>query len=668
MLTGKRWKAFKLVSVLLVLAAFVCAVLGESAGSFTLWTKLGLIACVAAAYLVLFIAASRNLHSFVSEMESQLDLTERDSLYKFPAPAVIIDGSGTIIWYNKAFSEEIYTNDAYGVPITSIIDINIEETHSKKDVTVEYMSEKYRVSAVTTEKHDTNTSDVVTDLTLLYFEDISEYVRLEEEYERSRMWVMLIMIDSYEDLFTNIKDSDKSHIIMKIDKIMEKFMEDNQGIVRKVSSDRFLAIIEEEPLRKLIDDQFRTILDRAREITVTDKTYVTVSIGVGHGGHTLAESEKMAKQALDMTQGRGGDQAAVKDDNDFQFFGGTSKGIEKHTKVRTRIFSSNLMQLVEQSENVMVMGHRFSDLDALGAAAGMVGAIRGLGYNAYICVDETRTLATPIIERLKENISDGSDLFLSPKSALDIISDKTLLIIVDTNSKDMLESYELYEAAKNIVYIDHHRQVVNSIDNAVVSLHEPYASSASEIVAEVVQYMALPEPLSSYYADAMLAGIMLDTKDFVNKTGIRTFEAAAFLRKLGADTVAVKRLFANTLDSCRKRSVMVENAEIYNRCAISFWDSPDNEVRIFSAQAADELLGVQGVDASFVLYSCKLNGSDCVNISARSYGLLNVQVIMEKLGGGGHQTMAAAQIYDISVQEARVRLEAAIDEYMEGIS
>ncbi len=654
--------------MVLVLAAFVCAVAGEKPNSFTMWMKLCLIAIISGVYLYLFISATKNLHSFVTEMKSQLDLTERDSLYKFPAPAVIIDANGIVIWYNKAFGERITSEDAYGLPITGIIDIDLDKTHESKEEAVEYTTDRYRITAVTTEKKDSSTGKTVSDLTLLYFEDISDYLRISGEYERSRMWVMIIMIDSFEDLFTNIRDSDKSHIIMKIDKLMESFMEEESGIIRKTASDKFLAIIEEEPLRKLIDDGFRSILDRAREITVTEKNYVTVSIGVGHGGKTLAESENMAKQALDMTQGRGGDQAAVKNDNDFQFFGGTSKGIEKHTKVKTRIFSSNLLQLVEQSDNVIIMGHKFSDLDAMGAAAGMCGALRLLGCSTYICVDEQRTLATPIITRLKENIRDEDSLFISPKTSLAVLTEKTLLIIVDTNNKDLLESYELYEAAKRVVYIDHHRQVVNSIDNAVVALHEPYASSASEIVAEAVQYMSLPDSLSSYYADAMLAGIMLDTKDFVNKTGVRTFEAAAYLKKLGADTIAVKKLFANTLESCRKRSMLIESASIYGRCAIAVWDTNDSDVRVFSAQAADELLNIEGVDASFVLYPSIIGGNECINISARSYGSLNVQLIMEKLGGGGHQTMAAAQLYDIKSEEAEKRLTEAIDEYIAGVS
>lgn len=667
-MTGKRWKAFKLISMVLVLAAFVCAIVGEEANSFTMWMKLCLIAIVSGVYLFLFIRASKNLHSFVSEMKSQLDLTERDSLYKFPAPAVIIDGNGIIVWYNKAFGENVYSEDAFGIPITNIIDIDLEKTRQNIDTVVTYRSEQYRISAVTTEKEDADENKSVTDLTILYLEDISDYITVSKKYEESRMWVMLIMIDSYEDLFTNVRDSDRSHIIMKIDKLMESFMEENSGIIRKISNDRFFAVIEEKSLNELINDQFKSILDRARAIAVNDKNFVTISIGIGHGGETLAESEAMARQALDMTQGRGGDQAAVKNSNDFIFFGGTSKGIEKHTKVKTRIFSSNLLQLVNQSDEVMIMGHKYSDFDAMGAAAGMCGALRLLGHRAYICVDEQRTLASPIINRLKENIQDDEELFISPKTAQAVLTERTLVLIVDTNNKELIESTDLYEAAKTVVYIDHHRQVVNSIDNAVVSLHEPYASSASEIVAEAIQYMALPDTLSSYYADAMLAGIMLDTKDFVNKTGVRTFEAAAYLKKLGADTVAVKKLFANSLDSCKKRSSLVENAIVHNRCAVAKWDSADNEVRVFSAQAADELLNVEGVDASFVLYPVSIRGGSCINISARSYGGLNVQLIMEKLGGGGHQTMAAAQVYNVSIDEAEEKLFSAIDEYIAGIS
>ncbi len=667
-LTGKRWKTFKLVSVLLVLSAFVCAVAGEKLDSLSMWTKLGIISCVSAAYLALFLSAYRNLHSFVSEMETQLDVTERDSLYKFPCPAAVIDPNGVIIWYNKAFTEKIANGtEMYGSNIANIAEIDLSLLATVKDTPVEYTTDRYRITATSTEKYDSRDNTVITKLSLLCFEDISEYLRIKDEYTRSRVWIMYIMIDGYDDIFSNTKDSDRSHVLMQIDKLMETFMEENRGIIRKISSDRFLAVIEEDHLQRLIDDQFRSILEKVRSIKLHDKTSITVSVGVGHGGNSVAESENLAKQALDMTQGRGGDQAAIKDDTDFIFFGGNSKGVEKHTKARTRIFSANLMHLIDQSDLIMIMGHKYSDFDSVGSAAGMCGAMRMMGKSSYICIDTGRTLSSMLINRLTDNLSEGDDIFISPEDSVLMLTENTLLIIVDTSVEEQLESAELYHSIKNVVYIDHHRQSAGTIDS-VVSLHEPYASSASEIVTEVIQYLPLPERLSGYYADAMLAGITLDTKDFVNKTGVRTFEAAAYLRRLGADTVAVKQLFAISLESCHKRSQLIETAKVHKRCAIAVWKTSDPDVRIFSAQAADELLETEEVDASFVMYPCVINGDNYIKISARSYGVLNVQLIMEKLGGGGHQTMASTEIAGTSFDDAKQTLIGAIDEYLQEIS
>ncbi|MGN0642978.1 MAG: DHH family phosphoesterase [Huintestinicola sp.] len=662
-MTGKPWKLFKLISMLLIVTALACAFAVAAYDEVKFWALLGIVACVALCYLALFMMSENNLHKFVSEMESQLNLTERDSLYKFPAPALIVDREGIIIWFNKAFVEQIHSSDAYGVHLSSIIDIDLEKTFDSLDTVVEYQAGSYRVSAVTTEKHDDD-SNVVSELTLLYFQDITDLICAQKEYESSRIWVMMILVDSYEELFAKVKDSEKSHITMQIDKLMESFMEEHGGIIKKIASDRFFAVISEEELRKLMDDKFKDILEKAKSITTSDHTPVTVSIGVGRGGEDLPESEKMARQALDMTQGRGGDQVAIKDDSDYTFFGGTSKGLEKSTKVKTRIFSSNLQELINSSDKVIIMGHSWSDLDAVGAAAGLCGAIRAMSRESYICVKENATLAMPIITRLKENLEDGEDMFISEDTALEYLTERTLVVIVDVNNVDMLESKALYSAAKSVVFIDHHRQVVNSIENAVISLHEPYASSASEMVTEVIQYFTLDTPIPCYCADALLAGIMLDTKDFVMRTGVRTFEAAAFLKKLGADTVAVKRLFAISFSTGVKRSKIIESAEIYKRYAIASCTDTDGDIRVASSQAANELLSIENVDASFVIFT----SGKGVNISARSLGAVNVQIIMEKMGGGGHQTMAAAQLDGCTVPEARKALIAALDEHIRSIS
>ena len=650
--------------MLLVVVALASAFSVAEVDEVKFWTLLCITALTALSYLVLFAASQKNLHKFVTEMESQLNLTERDSLYKFPAPAIIVDGEGIIIWYNIAFTEQVYGGDAFGLHLSKIIDIDLEKAMSNKNVTVDYQTSHFKISAVTTDKRDAE-SKLISSLTLLYFEDISDYITLETKLNNLRPSIMLISIDSYDELLSGEKDSEKSHILIQIEKLLETYLELHHGIMRKISSDKFFAVIEDRYVNDMIEDRFK-VIDEVRNIPVSGKAPVTLSIGVGMGSVDLSESELFAKHALEMAQGRGGDQVAVKREEGFEFFGGVSKGIEKHTKVKTRIVATALEELINSSSSVLIMGHRNGDMDSIGSGAGLCGAIRLLNPELYVrmVVDAEHNLAVPIIERLNENLTDQEPVFITPAEAMEQLSENTLLIIVDTHNKDILESPELYEAAKQIAVIDHHRQVVNYIDNAVIFHHEPYASSASEMTAEIIQYFPGIEHLQSYYADVMLAGIMLDTKDFVMRTGVRTFEAAAFLRKLGADMVAVKGLFANSMACIQKRSQLIASTEIYNRCAIAVDDSADDCIRIASAQAADEMLGIVDVDASFVIFRTPVG----VNISARSLGAMNVQIIMEKLGGGGHQTMAAAQFTDITVFEAKAKLISAIDEHIANIS
>ena len=664
-MTGKRWTAFKMVSLLLLVLALACAFSVYEVNEVRFWTLLAITALTALAYLTLFSASQKNLHKFVTEMESQLNLTERDSLYKFPAPAVIVDSEGIIVWYNIAFTEQVYGGDAFGLHITKIIDIDLQKTIENKNTTVNYETGNFRVSAVTTEKLDAD-SELISDLTLLYFDDISDYISLVNRFNDIRPAVIMISVDNYEDILSNEKDSEKSHIMIQIDKLFETYFEEHKALLKKLSNDRFIAVAEEHDLNGMIEDKFK-ILENVRNITVTGKSPITLSIGVGMDAGSILESERESKQALEMAQGRGGDQAAVKTESGFEFFGGVTKGIEKNTKVKTRFVATALMELIGSCDNIIIMGHRYGDLDSVGAGAGICGAIRRLSPNidVYMAVDYEKCLAKPIIDRLNENLTDELPIFISPKDALERMNEDTLLIVVDTHNKDIIESDELYAAAKNIAVIDHHRQTVNFIDNAVIFHHEPYASSASEMVAELIQYFTGIDKLPSYYADAMLAGIMLDTKDFVMRTGVRTFEAAAFLRKLGADMVAVKGLFANSLDCVKHRSQLISATEIYSRCGIATDESGDGSARVSAAQAADEMLSIEGVDASFVIFKTPDGG---VSISARSRGAMNVQIIMEKLGGGGHQTMAAAQFKDITVHEAKAKLVGAIDEHIANIS
>ena len=663
---GKRWTAFKMVSLLLVVVSLACAFSVYEVNEVRFWTLLAITALSALAFLTLFSASQQNLHKFVTEMESQLNLTERDSLYKFPAPAVIVDGEGIIVWYNIAFTEQVCGDDVFGLHITKLFgDLDLQKSIENKNTTVSYETGHFRISAVTTEKRD-DSSELLSELTLLYFDDISDYINLEKRLNEIRPAIILISVDNYEDILSGEKDSEKAHIMIQRDKLLEEYFEEHKALLKKLSSDRFMAIAEENQLGKMIENKFK-ILEKVRNINVTEKYPITLSIGVGINSEGIQSGEKEAKQALEMAQGRGGDQAAVKTENGFEFFGGVTKGIEKNTKVKTRFVATALMELINSCDSVIIMGHRYGDLDSVGSGAGMCGAVRLLNPNieTYMAVDYEKCLAKPIIDRLNENLTEELPIFISITEAVARMTDRTLLIVTDTHNKDIIESTELYEAAKHIAVIDHHRQTVNFIDNAVIFHHEPYASSASEMTAELIQYFPGIDKLQSYYADAMLAGIMLDTKDFVMRTGVRTFEASAFLRKLGADMVAVKGLFANTLDCVKHRSQLISATEIYNRCGIAMDENGDSSARVSAAQAADEMLSILGVDASFVIFKTPDGG---INISARSRGAMNVQIIMEKLGGGGHQTMAAAQFRDISINEAKAKLIGAIDEHIANIS
>ena len=652
---GKKWWVFKLTALVLMLVSFCSAFAVRKYDDFLFWAMLFATAVISLAFVAELIIAQNNIHKFVAQIDSEINVTERESFYHFPAPTIIIDQNGKIIWYNQAFADQIYTEgDAFGIHLNKIIKVDLEKIYAKRGTIIEYKNRNYRIAATISQKSDSK-------LSMLYFEDITDLVYLQDEYNQSRPSVVLIMIDNFEDLLQNVKESEKAHVLVQIEKLLENFMEKSTGIIRKISNDRFIAIIEEKHLNEIITERFK-ILDKARAITVNEKLSLTLSIGVGHGGKTLSESEAYAKQALDMALGRGGDQAALKTDGGFEFFGGVSKGIEKRTKVKTRIIATALLELIENSEKVYIMGHRFGDLDSVGSAVGLGGAIHNIGKHVKIVIDPEKNLGGSLINRINE--CEDFELFITPKEALNDINDQTLLIIVDTHNKDFVESIDLYKKANHVVVIDHHRKTVNYIDNAVIFHHEPYASSASEMVAELIQYFGDVGKLSSYYAEALLAGIMLDTKNFVMRTGVRTFEAAAFLRKLGADTVAVRALFSNSIDSYQKKTRLVANAEIYNHCAIAISDIQSDDIRVVAPQAADELLGISGVDASFVLYES--NGN--VHFSARSMGAMNVQIIMEKLGGGGHQTMAGAQLDGVSLESARQTLLLAIDEHIKEIS
>ena len=639
--------SFVAAALLLVISSVFSAVMLEEYSTRRFILAVVPAVVFSAVLIAEIIMAQRNSIKFIAKLNESVGVAENEIMYYSETPAVIVDEDYVVLWCNREFSSQLIDDhEIFGTDIARALDLDIKELFTDRITKTEYNGKLYKVSSIPVEKNDTK-------LIYISFTDISEFAELFSKYKRTRPSVILLVIDNYEDVLQNFKESEKAQVAAATETLLEEFMSRTTGVLRKLSHDKFIAVIEEQHLCGIINSKFE-ILDNARNITVGDRSnIITLSIGVGRGASTLEESESFAKQALDMCLGRGGDQAAVKTENGFKFYGGVAKGVEKKSKAKSRIISNAVQEVIHNSSEVFIMGHRFADLDAVGSGTGLAGAIRMIGEEAYYVVDFEKNLSHSLVSSIQK---EYDDLIISPEEAEQRFSDNSLLIIVDTHNANLVESRKLYEMAGQKIVIDHHRKSVNFIDDAVIFYHEPYASSASEMVSEMIQYFKNVNLVPQVLAEALLAGITLDTKNFVMKTGVRTFEAAAYLRKCGADTIKVKGFFTSSIEDYRKRSELISDAEIIGSCAIAVARMQSDDIRIIAPQAADELLSIENVDASFVIYKT----GNVTNISARSLGILNVQVIMEKLGGGGHQTMAAVQLENTSFDEAKKMLIEAI--------
>lgn len=647
------------VIALIMIAAVIVSQLSVSLFLFKYNEIYGIVGIATAAVigiviLTMYFVFSSNSMRYITKMNTHLENSSAEYMNNLPAPIAVVGEDNKLVWFNHAFTEKISLGfDVYGMSFDECVKLNFDALVENRSAVCMVNGAVYRVLCEEFTENDIT-------FKIVYFNDETAYFTLKNESEDSHPSIVIMTIDSYSEIVQNAKESEKARASVEIEQLMEMFMEGTNGFIKKVSSNTFYAVIEHRYLEEKIRDKFK-ILDLARDIKIAGNYSLTLSIGVGEGASSLAESEKIARQCLDMALGRGGDQAVVKTESGYRFFGGVSKGIEKMSRTKTRVIANAMQDIILNSEKIFIMGHRFGDLDSVGASCGLAGALRLLGKEVHIAVDRTKNLASNLIDLVEEKAGDG--LFITPSSAVQRADENDLLIVVDIHNKDFIESRELYEKFSQIVVIDHHRKTVNYIDNAVIFHHEPYASSASEMVAELIQYFRFDSDakLPSYCAEALLAGIMLDTKNFVMRTGVRTFEAAAFLKKLGADTIAVKQLFSNSFDSYKRKAEIVAAANIHNNCAIAAAKFTSDDIRIVAPQAADELLSITDVDASFVIFMT----NNTANISARSLGNTNVQVIMEKLGGGGHQTMAAAQLENKTVEEATELLIEAIDKRQE---
>ncbi len=493
-----------------------------------------------------------------------------------------------------------------------------------------------------------------------YWVDTTDADDLQETYTATRPVLAVLMLDNYEDLMKACPDTQRSAVLAQIDEKLNVWASAGAGLLLKTERDRYLFIFEEQHYEHFVEEKF-SVLDTIREIRVGEGTHPTLSIGIGKDVEGLPELYKNASLSLEMALSRGGDQAVVRNKVDFEFYGGRAKATEKRTKVKSRVMANALSELMADASEIYVMGHSYADMDAVGAAAGICCAARKRGKRAQIVIDAEHNAAQAVLNKLS-GLPEYSGVLISGNDAFLKMRPGALLVVVDTNRPDMVESQQVLESCNRVAVIDHHRRAASYIENAAFSFHEPYASSASELVTELLQYLVEPADLLREEAEALLAGIVLDTKRFTLRTGGRTFEAAAFLRRAGADTAEVQRLFQNDLSDMVSRYDIIRRAEMYREdIALAVIPQEEGVDRVAAAQAADELLTLKGVKASFVLYR---NGSD-VLMSARSMGEVNVQVILEALGGGGNSSQAGGRVENGDILEVRSRLTDAIDAYFE---
>lgn len=600
---------------------------------------------------------------YIDSVTGSVDTASKSTLINSPLPTLVFrPDTGEIIWSNESFLQlagvrehlfEMRLSEA--VPEFQVQWLLSGKQESPERVTLN--NHRFRVYGSLVRSR--NRTGVQSMVATTYWVETTEADHLREVYEASRPVAAILMLDNYEDLMKACEDTQRSAVLAQIDEKLQTWANAGQGILLKTDRNHYLFLFEEQYFQHFVDEKF-SILDTVRAIRVAENIHPTLSIGIGKDSPSIPELYKNAKLSLEMALSRGGDQAVVRNQVDFAFYGGRTKATEKRTKVKSRVMANAFRELIADAGEVYIMGHSFADMDAVGAAAGICCAARKRGKQARIVIDREHTAAETLIARL-DALPEYSGVFLTPAEAFLQMRADTLLVVVDTNRPDMVENPQLLESCNRVAVIDHHRRAATYIENAAFNFHEPYASSASELVTELLQYLVEPTDLLREEAGALLAGIVLDTKHFTQRTGGRTFEAAAFLRRSGADTAEVQRLFQGDLKDMVTKYDIIRRAEMYrSNIAVSVVEEPGVD-RVAAAQAADDLLTLKGVQASFVIYAAE----GAVLMSARSLGEINVQVILEALGGGGNSTTAGARIEDTDPESVRQQLIGVLDAYFE---
>ncbi len=597
---------------------------------------------------------------YIETLSLDIDETTKKAIMNLPIPLCILEFDGNISWYNKKFYEMTQSSDLLGENIDNIVkNLNLRKVLNENKEMYTEVSYKDREYTVVYNVIKNEQDKQVKYLMMLYWIDKTEYLKLTQKYEEEKNIIMLIQVDGYDEVLKSASEEKRPLISVELERILSGLETSLQAAIKKTSKDKYIVITNQKGLSKLQENKF-TILDTIRDIDYGNTLPVTISIGVGRDGDSIYENIKLAAGALDLALGRGGDQAIVKTKDKFEFYGGKSKAVEKTTKVKSRLIGHALKEIVSQSNTIYIMGHKYPDLDAMGAAVGIYDICKSLKKETHIVLDYVNESIDEFVSRLNK-CEYYKDLFISREDAIKNCTRDTLVVVVDTQRPSYTECEELLRISKKIAVIDHHRKGVEAIQDTVLSFHEIYVSSTCEMVTEVVQYLEDDVKINKLTAEGLLAGISLDTKFFAFKTGVRTFEAASYLKKAGADTTEVKKLFRANVEDFKTKAEIIGNTHIIdNRICISYSKTQSENINVVIAQAADELLTVKKIEASFVLG--EKDGT--IFISARSLGKINVHVLMEKLGGGGHMDIAGAQMEGVSIQEAYMKVNEIIEEYL----
>ena len=599
----------------------------------------------------------------LQDLTLTVDTAAKTSLISSPFPLIILQTDGNIIWRSSKFNSEFANIDINKYIDDLTIDIKSEiknrQDTSNKDILrkIEIGNKTYQIKGryVDTKRKDKKNKKEY--MIILYFIDDTENIKLQKEYKDSKSCVGVLVIDNYEETIQQLESEERPQVVAQIDKCIYDWTNLTNGILIKQERDRYIYFFEQRYLEEVKEDKF-SVLDKIKEIDTKEKVQFTLSIAISNEGNTDKEKYKSVQAAMDIVLGRGGDQAVIRENEIYKFYGGRAQEVEKRTKVKARVVAHALENLIKESNKVMIMGHTNPDMDCIGASMGIYRLAKSLNTNAYI-VNNEHTPTLQAFEKSMEKDEEYEDIIINKEVALENIDEETLLVVVDTHKSNYVEAPELLEKAKKIVIVDHHRRSADFIEEATLTFQEVYASSAAELVTELLQYVDVKVELKTIEAESLYAGIMMDTKNFTFKTGVRTFEAAAYLRKCGVDIITVKKWFQSDLETYNKISKIVAKDTI----AIAICEEQDKNVNIICAKAADELLTISNVTASFVIG----NSGDKIYISGRSIGDINVQLILEKLGGGGHITLAGAQVEGMTIEEVKQELINRINEYFSEI-